>query len=144
MTDGGDVRTRWEMVEGDGWVDVRQVSDIRTIVYRYRTAGDSWELWWAEVRQWGQPAPATHVEVHPCMPDLRRPFEGTWRGRFVIDVNGQQNHAVGTVEAWWEGDQPHVRVLPSDPWWAKARPLETVVTWGTGIAHAKTTRIEAP
>lgn len=141
VPDGGHVRTRWDIEEAASTVDVLQVAEVRTLRYHYRKAGSAWELEWADVVQWGSDDPITHFEVSPALPDLRRPFEGRWTGRFVIDVNGQPNHAIGTIEAWWADDEAHVRVLPTEPWWAADRPMETVISYGLGAADVEFLRI---
>jgi hypothetical protein len=142
MVDGKNVPTRWDVEQGDRYVDAYQYGTLRTLHYRFRRVDDdTWELWWTEARQWGQPVPATHIEFHPSLPDLRRPFDGRFHGRFVLDVDGQQSHAVGNVEAWWDGGTPHLKVVPTAPWFVADRPMETTVTYGGGGAHVRTTRI---
>lgn len=145
MVDGENVPTRWHVEQGDRYVDAYQYGALRTLHYRFRRVDDdTWELWWAEARQWGQPVPATHIEFHPSLPDLRRPFTGHFEGRFVIDIDGQQSHAIGDVDAWWEDGEAHLKVLPTAPWFVADRPMETTVSYDKSGAHVITERIPVP
>ncbi len=135
------VVTAWSVTEADGWVEAVQRADLRTLHYRFRAEGGALELSFAEVRQWGQPEVTTRFEVHPALPDLRRPFDGRYTGRFVLDVNGQQGHAVGTVEAWWDAEGAHLEVRPTAPWFVADRPMRTTLTFAEEEAHVRTVRI---
>ncbi len=60
----------------------------------------------------------------------------------MIDVNGQEGHATGRVEAWWEEDGPRLLVLPEAPWWTEDRPLRTTVRFEGATARVLTERVE--
>lgn len=131
----------WEVRRSDRTVEAVQEGELRTLVYRFRVGEDeAWELVSMDVEQVGRQAPPTHIELSPPLPDLRRPFEGRLVSRYVVDVNGQQGHAVGRLEAWWDGEVARVALIPEAPPWTVDRPMETTVTFGEGTAHVQIVR----
>ena len=124
MADGRSVRLPWEVQLVDDRLIARQVSPIRTLVYTFRLGAEGQtELIEAHVEQYGREALVTRVVFSPALPDLGRRFTGRSRSRFVVDINGQDGHAVGVVEAWWDEAGPTVAVRPEAPWWTADRPL---------------------
>jgi len=132
---GAQIRETWEVSRSGRYLDAFQHDDLRALHYRFAVHEDAWELLSADVWQWGRANPVMHIELAPALPDLRRPFEGRHTSRYVIDVNGQENLAVGDLEAWWEEDGPRVALEPESPWWTADRPMRTTVTFEEGGAH---------
>lgn len=124
MPDGDAVRRHWEVEEFGDYVHAKQVSEMRTLSYRFRKGErGSRELVSATVEQFGEETPVTHVVFSPALPDLGHRFHGTVHGRFAIDVNGQEGHAVGRVESTWTEEGPVIKLIPEAPWWTTDRPL---------------------
>ena len=71
--------------------------------------------------------PTCTLHFMPWLPDLRRPFSGTWVGGFVLDVNGQPSHAYGQVEVRPEADGAQILMKPLKPRWVADRPVQSVV-----------------
>ncbi|MBW1879432.1 MAG: hypothetical protein JRJ84_13800 [Deltaproteobacteria bacterium] len=132
---GDRIRRTWEVSRTDRYLDAYQRDDLRVLHYRFGVHGDAWELLSADVWQWGRANPVMHLQLEPALPDLRCPFEGRHVSRYVIDINGQENLAVGTLEAWWEEDGPRVALQPEAPWWTADRPMTTAVRLEEGGAH---------
>lgn len=130
----------WTWSETDGGATSRQVRPERELVYAWVRSGEALELAAAEVVQPGRSDAVTRVTFAPAIPDLRRRFSGRPSGRFVVDVNGQANHAVGAWAAWWDADGPHVAITPEAPWWVADRPMETRVSWTEGAADVSIVR----
>jgi len=93
------------------------------------------ELQGARVTQAGHELPVLQLRLDRALPDLRRRFEGHATSRFVMDINGQQAHGTGTLEAWWTRNGPVVEMRPSAPWWLAERPMRTTITY-TDQGHA--------
>lgn len=130
MPDGGEVAQDWVLEERGRTVEAIQRTPMRTLRYRYLAHEGSLELAEMTVEQWGRGAPPCRVVLQPALPDLRRPFEGTVRSRYVIDVNGQPSHAVGWLEARWEEGEAVVDILPEAPEWTVDRPMQSRVRHG--------------
>ena len=95
----------------------------------------AYEFRQATVRQKGRGDPTFHLEVNPALPDLTREWTGEATSRFVMDVNGQRSHGVGSITVRHDGQGAAVLVQGEKPWWVKARPfaarvrrLETAVS----------------
>jgi hypothetical protein len=88
------------------------------------------ELHGGTVEQVGHELPVLQLRLDRALPDLRRPFEGHAISTFVLDINGQQAHGTGTIEAWWTPDGPVVEVRPTAPWWLAERPMRTEIRYG--------------
>lgn len=127
------VRRGWQVEESEGFVEARQVSELRTLIYRFRLGekGER-ELVSARVEQYGRDVPTTNIAFSPALPDLGHRFHGTVRSRFVIDINGQPGNAVGEVVSTWEDNGPVLEVLPKAPWWTTDRPLKATFEHADG------------
>ncbi|MCA9492122.1 MAG: hypothetical protein KC621_19450, partial [Myxococcales bacterium] len=124
MPDGNRVEQQWLVSRQGDRVIARQTSELRSITYNYRLVSEAFlELVSITVEQYGRATPVTAVTFNPPIPDVRWPFNGRRSSSFVIDVNGQENYAVGTAEAFWTESGPRVKVTASDPEWAAARPM---------------------
>lgn len=141
LPSGGEATVDWVISEEPGAVVAKQVQPVRTLEYRWHADGESLELASMRIWQWDRPVPTLAVELTPALPDLRRRFEGRHRSRYVIDINGQYNHAVGWLEAWWEADGPRVELRPDAPWWTRDRPMRTVIRYADGAADIAIERL---
>ncbi len=115
----GDVAVPWQR-EGE---DLVLRDPLRTLRWSFVDG----ELHSVTVHQFGRATPVFHAAFSPAIPDLRRPFDGTWAGRFVFDVGGQESHAVGRLEATSEGGVGRLDVIGERPWWVAERPLRCTV-----------------
>jgi len=126
----------WDVVRGDGWQELVQRGDLRTLTYRFLDRGDgALELVSARVTQFAVAQEACALQLAPALPDVRRPWDGVAEGRFVLDVNGQPSHGVGRYEARWEGDEVVVRLIGQAPTWLAERPVTVRVRVADGAAH---------
>lgn len=144
---GSRIPATWQWKQSIGDTEHARVetsNDMRTIRYTYRRAQDTgaWELTHIDVDQWGQPEPPTHIELSPPLPDLRRHFEGRHTSQFVVDVNGQRSHAVGSLTTFWEDDVAIVLIDPEQPPWTADRPMRSEIRFENGEIHLRTTRRE--
>ena len=91
------VQQHWTTTAKGDRFEVRQDTPLRTITYLYR-GEDVHELERIEIQQFNRPHPTMMLTFSPCLPDLRRRFSGRHCSRWVLDINGQLSHAIGTVE----------------------------------------------
>lgn len=140
---GATIEMPWAVVRQGDRVIARQTTDLRTLEYTYRVSkGQYLELVSIIVEQYGRATPVTAVTFNPPLPDVRWPFNGRKTSAFVIDVNGQQNHAYGEAETFWTESGPKVKVTPLAPDWVKARPMLATITYGAdGTADVKVERV---
>lgn len=143
MADGSTVELKWAVTRLGDRVVVEQATDQRTLTYNYRLVQNSYlELVTITVEQYGRATPVTGITFNPPLPDVRWPFNGKRISSFVIDVNGQQNHAVGEAEAFWTETGPKVRITPTAPESAAARPMLTSISFAPdGTAEVKLERV---
>ena len=102
--------------------------------------GEALELASITVEQYGHATPVTAIHFSPALPDLRLQFNGRQTHRYVIDINGQQNHATGTVEVFWEESGPKLRVIPDAPEWTADRAMVSSVIYGSDGSVSVTTQ----
>jgi hypothetical protein len=142
---GGEVPTPWTLRERDGAVELVQTQQMRELVYRFTASADGagLELSSASVTQHGRATPTVVLSLSPPLPDLRRSFDGAVRSRFVLDVNGQENHAIGWLEARSTADGAVVTTLPEAPWWTADRPMSATITRTEGTARVEILRTGA-
>lgn len=141
----GVVQSDWVVREDGARVELLQHQDLRDLVIEGVRRDGAFETTGATVLQWGRPTPVLHVAFSPALPDLSRRWEGEAHSRFVMDVNGQEGHAVGDVVAYWKGEEAVVDVLPTAPWWVAERPMRTVASYpGDGTAVVKVTMLPYP
>ena len=67
------------------------------------------------------------MRFSPALPDPRRAFSSEHRSRFVIDVNGQESHAVGDIVLRDAGDEVQVDLVPVAPEWTLDRPMSGTI-----------------
>lgn len=138
----GPVTAPWTVEDRGDRVVLRQESELRTIEIGGIAANGAWEMTDATVTQWGRATPVLHLAISPALPDLRRRFDGHVVSRYVIDVNGQENHATGVLDAWWEADGPRVALRPEAPAWTVDRPMASIVAFpGDGTASVRVSRV---
>ena len=96
------------------------------------------------VHQHGVSQPTLELLLHPVLPDVRRAFEGVHRSDFMLNVNGQEGHGVGTITAEWADDNRVIlHITPSDPWWLADRPMQSTIHYNTdGSVDVRTRRID--
>ncbi len=136
--DGGQQSTAWTL-EG---TELQQTAPLRTLQYTFQEDGTALELLSMDALQFGRDVPVTHIEIRPALPDMRRKFEGSHSSRFVVDINGQENHAYGRLRAWWDGDVAKVEMVPEEPYWTADRPMITTISYEDGVATTKIERID--
>jgi hypothetical protein len=141
MPSGNTVELKWLVTQQGDRVTARQSTELRTLEYNYRLVQNAYlELVSITVEQYGRATPVTAITFNPPLPDIRWPFNGRRVSTFVIDVNGQQNHAFGDIESYWTESGPKVKVAPAAPEWAVDRPLLTSINFIEGAALVKTER----
>jgi hypothetical protein len=141
MPSGNQVELKWLVSRQGDRVTARQQTDVRTLEYEYRLVQNAYlELVSITVQQYGRATPVTAVTFNPPLPDIRWPFNGRRVSTFVIDVNGQQNHAFGDVETYWTESGPKVKVAAAAPSWTQDRPLLSSISFIEGAAIVKTER----
>lgn len=115
---------------------------INRFDYRFVAGG----LAQIEVTQHGVNKPTLQLKLQPALPDLRRPFEGTLNSQFVMDVNGQEGHGTGTVNASWVDEHSvRITVTPTAPWWLADRPMESIIRFtDEGEVDVRTRRVDHP
>ena len=120
---GGRTMARtWQSHQDADRLIVAESSPLRRLIYRFDVRPDgALELSSASVRAYGDDHRTFHIAFSPALPDLRRSFRGTHHSRFVIDVGGQPNHAVGEVRVTSDRQRATVRVRGSEPWWVADR-----------------------
>jgi len=156
MADGDEVKRTWRVTRTPDRVIARQVSAMRMLEYRFlrgRHRGtlellEARVVPWTAYRQYAGGADASsgwsadrgtdtraafRIRFRPALPDLRRKFRGRSTSRFVMDVGGERNHAVGEVvvrsrDDGKSGAQVKLRRLAPD--WVASRCVESVVKRG--------------
>ncbi len=137
-------RQPWTIASEDGGVAVTQTDPLRTITHRFLEEGDALELREITVTQFGREHAPMRALFSPALPDLRRPFEGTATSRWVLDINGQQSHAIGLATATWGEVGTKVDLRGSAPWWVADRPMAITVRCdeGSGMASVRVARTD--
>lgn len=119
-------------------------SEVRTLGVEVR--GGSREITALTATAWDGEQPMVRVVFEPALPDLTRAFTGEVTGRFVIDTNGQQAHAVGRYVASSTGQEGRLALRPEAPWWVTDRAMDivTVVQGPTTVTTRAVMVGEAP
>ena len=108
---------------------------IRGVELDFLDVDGAHELSAVTVVQAGRDVPTMHARFVPAIPDLARPFEGVRAGRFAVDVNGQEGHAVGGFEARWRGDEALLDLRPEAPSWVAERPMHSTLRFADGAVE---------
>ena len=123
------VKQDWNIIENDNQTILRQENSFRTAEYTYIGIGETLELKSASIQQWNKSKKGVKITFSPTLPDLRRPFEGAFVSNFVMDIEGQNNNAIGTVTAQWIRGEAVLSVTPVAPWWVADRPMQTTINY---------------
>ncbi len=142
-TTHGSVRQAWHTEPTAIGLDGVTIHPWRTLRFRFRRAGEQLELVGARVEAWDEGAAACEVRFLPALPDLRYPFEGVFRGRFRIDVNGQIGHGTGDVEVRSQGHSAELKLRPTAPFWLADRTMTVVLDVPVGGPVRATASIHA-
>lgn len=134
MPGGPEVPMTWQTMEGVDALLVRQESRLRQLTYRFKVTSDgALELTDARVRTWNATDDTLHIAFSPPLPDLRRRFKGSHQSRFVVDINGQRNHAVGKITTDWTDRGPRLQIRGETPWWFAERCASTTIDFENGV-----------
>jgi hypothetical protein len=143
MPGGTEVEQLWELEPEGGTVVAVQRHALRAVRYHFIDAGGSLELSAISV-DWASRGEIARIEFAPALPDFRRRFVGPAKSRYVIDVNGQRNFAVGQLEASWNGPTAELRLKPDEPPWTADRPMITRIRHdgaGSTVVHVERTPV---
>lgn len=77
----------------------------------------------AVVQQKEKSSITTSFSVYPALPDLSRRFDGRYSSTFILEINGGNRNALGTIDCYWVEDILMVEVIPEKPWWVADRPM---------------------
>jgi hypothetical protein len=130
----------WQVSSADGVTSVTQSDPLRTLTHRFLEVGDSRELFEITVTQFDREHPTMRALFEPSLPDLRRPFSAVKPSRWVMDINGQESHAVGEMQASWVGTGAVLHLTPSAPWWVADRPMQITTRCEGRRAHVEVAR----
>lgn len=122
------VKQNWVIETKNGGTILKQKNNFRTLTYEFEGT-ETLELKRAHVQQWNKGERGVDIIFSPALPDLRRPFNGVFKGNFVMDIAGENNNATGTVTAAWKDGKAVFNVQPSKPWWVVDRPMKTVIEY---------------
>lgn len=118
---------RWTKVRSGGEVVLSQVHPWRTLRYSFQVNGDALELFRIDIDQHGRTDEPCSILFAPAIPDLRFAFDQAWKGRWVIDVNGQHGHADGGIRLERGAGFDRLHIVPHAPRWTLDRPLVSEV-----------------
>ncbi len=122
------------------WDGMTATHDNGVARFDYRFVGGG--LSQITVRQHGLDTPTFELVMEPALPDLSRPFNGRHTVDFVMHVNGQRGHGLGTLTAYWDdATTVHVAFTPSTPHWLADRPMLSRIEFGVqGVVDQRTIR----
>ncbi len=118
----------WPTSGTESWTWDGQTAQFSNELLTYAYTFKDRELVEIKVAQLGRPSETFHMQFQPALPDLRRPFEGEARSRFVMHVAGQPGHGTGMVVIRSTGEQAELEVHPSAPHWLRSRPMKTSIS----------------
>lgn len=133
---------KWEMHSIKEGVLMEQKTELRNLSYQFEEKGAYWELKGAKVQLWNSEQPDFEIHFAPALPDLRYRFEGRYTSSFIMDVNGQESHAIGRVEAYWTTEGPQLDIIPEKPWWVADRSMQVKMKIENGGVEVKIERVE--
>ena len=141
MPSGAEVEEPWSIhVDGEFTV-LTQSTDFRKIEHRFLSVGEAQELSSITIHQFGRETPTMEAHFNPALPDSTIAFSGTVTSRFVLDVNGQKSHGVGSITSSWQNNTATYQLSPKSPWWLADRPMTSTVTINGNEAVLETHRI---
>ncbi|NCG18378.1 MAG: hypothetical protein GWP91_05105 [Rhodobacterales bacterium] len=142
--DGGWQTTEWTFTPRENTVEISLNHPFRSLFYTFQRSGDALELSSMHVCQFDVDLPVSRITLSPPLPDLRRKFTGRHRSRYVLDINDQQTQAYGRLEAWWDGDNACVEMVPEAPDWTADRPMRTTLRYDGDTCSVGIVRIPRP
>lgn len=116
----------WRTFERQGVCYLQQSNDFRTTTYAFEQEGC---LKSASIQQWNKIDKGMQILFYPALPDIRRPFSGSFTSKFVLDIGGKNNNAYGTATVFWENGMAIVQIIPEKPWWVVDRPMQTTINY---------------
>ena len=143
LPDGSSRTRRWSLSETDDVLSCSETGPMRTLSYRFLNHRGALELYEMVSQQRNDADVTTRIRIRPALPDLRRPFQGLVRARFVVDIHGERGLAHGDLEAYWEDGRAHLRMRPREPWWVADRPMDSTIAFADdGSATIRIERVE--
>ena len=127
MPSGTEVEEEWSIATDGDFTTLTQSTDFRTIEHRFLRVGEAKELSSITIHQFDRETPVMEAHFSPSLPDSTVPFTGTVTSRFVLDVNGQRSHGVGSITASWANNTATYQLSPESPWWLANRPMTSTV-----------------
>ena len=124
---GVPVEVEWKKKETLDGMILFQENKLRKIEYEYEHKHEGLTFSRARVISWNEDQPIVKISVFPSLPDLRRRFKGISTSKFIIDVNDQQNHAVGEISCHWAENNLIIEIRPIAPWWVEERPMRGTI-----------------
>lgn len=118
---------RWDKLRSAGEVVLTQVHPWRTLRYTFQVNGDALELFRIDIDQFGREDEPCSILFAPAIPDLRFAFDDAWKGRWVLDVNGQHGHADGGLRLERCDGYDRLHIIPHAPRWTLDRRLVSEV-----------------
>ncbi|MGB0591661.1 MAG: hypothetical protein ACPGU1_18450 [Myxococcota bacterium] len=131
----------WTTSSANGVTTVSQTGPLRTLTYRYLERDGALELFEITVSQYERTAPTMRALFAPALPDLRRPFSSKCTTQWVMDINGQENHALGEMRATWGPSGPTLQLTPTAPWWVADRPMQIAIQYNDVQASVDVSRV---
>ena len=144
LTRPASTKEAWPTQATETWKGSSQVAShdngVCRLSYRFQDGG----LTHAQIHQAGVEAPIFELWLTPALPDLRRPFKGTVKSTFRMDVGDQAGHGTGELRASWVGpDTVELALTPTAPSWLADRPMKTRIVYASdGSATVHTIRTD--
>jgi hypothetical protein len=120
------IEQTWQTFERQGMRYLQQRNDFRTTTYAFEQEGC---LKSASIQQWNKEDKGMQIQFYPALPDIRRPFRGSYSSKFVLDIGGKNNNAYGWATVFWENGKAVVQIIPEKPWWVVDRPMQTTISY---------------
>ncbi|MEM7105912.1 MAG: hypothetical protein AAF502_22435 [Bacteroidota bacterium] len=135
---GKEIIQNWSVEANNKMISVRQENRLRTMIFNYQKENNHQRLSTASVQLWDRNHPAFQINFFPCLPDLRIPFDHIFKGNFVMDVNGQKNHAIGKIFVESNRKTTSIHIMPEKPWWLTDRPMKIEINYKDGMVSSIT------
>ena len=122
--DGHEWPQRFRIHREGGITTLTQEDPMRTLHFRYLTDQGALELFEIQVSQFGRREAPMRALFSPALPDLRRALSRPHTSHWVLDINGQESHAIGDTLTQWRDGAAEVSIRPTRPWWVADRPMQ--------------------
>jgi hypothetical protein len=130
----------WTVISESGVTTVSQTGALRTLRYRFLEVDGGLELFELSVHQYARDHAPMRALFDPALPDLRRRFTAARPSRWVMDINGQEGHALGQLHATCQPSGATLDLTPSEPWWVADRPMRIATRCEGARAYVDVTR----